>query len=191
MKKVPLFILLAALFALPVSLASAEEEPLRRPKVGAFLGYPALLATAGFPLGRFMEVNIFVGYDYRDIFPLILSSSASPPAEFPILSIPPPVSGGGIYTGVNLLFTLFEIKIGKAVFPLSLGPQGAFSIGFDGNVRLDVMAVLRLEYTFAIPLNLFIEGGTGAAFNLVGSNLTKIGPVFPASFAGLGIRYVF
>ena len=197
MRKLSVLVISAACFAFfaPPLTAEEQEEP-RRPKIGVFLGYPVAAGILGFPLGRFMEVNLLVGYDYRDLYPFILrysSSASSAPLspEISILSIPLPVMGGGFYTGANLLFTLFKINVGGEIFPLSLGPQAAFSIWLDGNVRVDVTAVLRLEYTFSTHLNAFIEGGTGAGFNIAGSNLTKMNSPFPVSFAGLGIRYIF
>jgi hypothetical protein len=82
--------------------------------------------------------------------------------------------------GGNGLFTLIDFQIGKQVFPFSVGPAVYFD--FADSISMDALGVARIEYTFNIPLNLYLEGGAGyTLFNRSGFAWT----------AAVGARYVF
>jgi len=130
-----------------------------RAKIGVILGSP-IGATFGYRFSNWFETNFIAGYDFC-------------------------CSNAGM-VGINGLFTLVNIGAGKAgVLPLSLGPQINFLFGGYKPFMMDILADLRLEYTFRdIPLNLFGEFGAGIRlFDRNGVNF--------AFNSGLGIRYVF
>ena len=104
-----------------------------RAKLGITLGYP-MGVVFGYDFAESTEVNALVGTRFND---LIL--------------------------GLNMLFTLVDIKIDGESFPLSLGP--AVYLELSTTFDMAVLAILRWEYTFKnIPLNLYVEGGPGLAF---------------------------
>jgi len=123
-----------------------------RAKVGLAIGEPWGLVF-GYHFTRTFEANILVGSRFSfDTFT---------------------VGGSG-------LFTLVKFQIGETVMPFSLGPAAYFDFG-DGT-SMDALGVARLDYTFGIPLNLYLEGGVGyTLFNRTGFAWT----------AAVGARYVF
>lgn len=129
----------------------STEDLEGRAKAGLALGYP-FGVTFGYKLANYMEVNIFAGSHFND-FSL----------------------------GTNLLFTVVDINIKEAVFPLSLGPAVYFNIGDEFNMALG--ATVRGEYTFnETPLNLYLEITPGFSF---------ISDFDFYMASSLGIRYVF
>ena len=158
MKKWIILVLLAA--ALAVAPVMAADNGAGKTKVGTILGR-GLFVTAGFPMGKTTELNVYVGTSWNFY---------------------------SVTVGANFLFKLVDINIEGETFPLSLGPQVDVSFGYyGGGVVLGVFADLRWEYTFNFPLNLFIEIGPGidiAMYN--GGSAMGFG-----WRGGLGVRYVF
>ena len=86
-----------------------------------------------------------------------------------------------ITAGGSGLFTVANIDISGNYFPLSIGP--AFYAHFGKDFKYDVLAAVRLEYSFEeAPLNLFVEGGLGTK---VFEGLRWAGSL------GVGVRYIF
>ncbi len=167
MKKI--LIIIAALFALTDLYAADDDVKTidldttrlkNKVKAGVSLGYPTGL-TAGYRFSDLFELNGTLGTDY-DSFVF----------------------------GANGLFTIAKLKIEGELFPLSIGPGFNFDVDDkdhdkddDTQVHLDILCVLRFEYDFKdIPLNLFIEGGSGLR--------TWEHYGFAGSFA-IGARYIF
>jgi len=123
-----------------------------RAKLGLALGEPWGVVF-GYHFTKTFEANILLGSRFKfDTFT---------------------VGGSG-------LFTLINFQIGKQIFPFSVGPAAYFDFG-DG-VSVDALGVVRIEYLFDIPLNLYLEGGAGyTLFNRTGFAWT----------AAVGARYVF
>ncbi len=135
-------------------------------KAGVSVGYPLGL-TAGWSPSDIFELNLLVGTNYT-----------------------------GFTVGLSPLFTLVDINIADQPLPLSFGPALNLNIMPYGLVDLDILAVLRLEYTLPkIPLNFFIEGGAGVNVNFYSSAFyglaTGINPVRFAGAGAIGVRYVF
>jgi hypothetical protein len=86
----------------------------------------------------------------------------------------------GVTVGGSGLFTLVNIKIGKEMFPFSVGPAVYFN--FQNNFNMDALGVARLEYTFKAPVNLYLEGGAG---------INMFDDTAFAWTAAVGVRYVF
>ena len=164
MKKLLLVLVVLMLVSGALTAQSVKEDkeiktlqapPDGRAKLGLLLGYPSGV-TFGYRFSNWFEGNITAGYNF------IFTKSA--------------------LISANGLFTLVNIPIGDAgVMPLSLGPQVNFIFG--NTFYIDIVADLRLEYTFAnIPLNLFGEFGFGFRF---------FHNDWIAWNGGLGVRYVF
>jgi len=86
----------------------------------------------------------------------------------------------GLTVGGSGLFTLVNLKIGKEIFPLSAGP--AVYLNFSNPFTMDALGVARLEYTFDVPINLYLEGGVG---------INLLDDLQFAWTAAVGVRYVF
>jgi hypothetical protein len=86
----------------------------------------------------------------------------------------------GVTVGGSGLFTLVNLKIGKEIFPFSVGP--AVYLNFHNDFNMDALGVARLEYTFDAPINLYLEGGAG---------INVFNDVEFAWTAAVGVRYVF
>ena len=186
MKKSLLSVLLVIILASPLTAVDYGEG---RMKLGVVVGYPVLAAAFGYPVTDNMEFNAFFGFDYRNFYTKKVTTRV--PGLIPGILDSFTVEGedvtGALYLGANLLFNLVDIGIEGESFPLSLGPHVGVSINFEGNVRIDALANLRWEYTFNIPLNLFVDVGLGMGINTNNKNRT-------VQFSGLfltGIRYVF
>ena len=191
MKKSLLSVLLVIILASPLTAVDYGEG---RMKLGGVVGYPVLAAAFGYPVTNNMEFNALFGFDYRNFYmkkvttrvPVLIPGF---PPSFSTREVTVEVEDvtGALYLGANLLFNLVDIGIEGESFPLSLGPHVGVSINFEGNVRIDALANLRWEYTFNIPLNLFVDVGLGMGINTNNKNRT-------VQFSGLfltGIRYVF
>lgn len=144
-----------------IKTISVDEKNIHNKlKAGLVFGYP-LGVTAGYRFSNFFELNGTIGTDYNHLT-----------------------------TGINGLFTLFNLKIYHEVFPVSFGPavythfnQYENNSGYDRYVRVDLLGVFRIEYSFEdIPLNLFLEAGLG---------LQIIKFADDAGCFVLGIRYIF
>jgi hypothetical protein len=166
-----LLLVIVALIAVPV-MALAEEagtqlelmkkEPKTvkieggwlddRAKLGLALGEPWGVVF-GYHFTKTFEANILLGSRFKfDTFT---------------------IGGSG-------LFTLINFQIGKQIFPFSVGPAAYFDFG-DG-MSMDALGVVRIEHSFDIPLNLYLEGGVGyTLFNRTGFAWTT----------AVGARYVF
>lgn len=189
-------LLAAALVIILASPLTAVDYGEGRMKLGGVVGYPVLAAVFGYPVTDNMEFNALFGFDYRNFYTKKVTTSTTVPvvisggtASFRTLESTVEVEDvtGALYLGANLLFNLVDIGIEGESFPLSLGPHVGVSINFEGNVRIDALANLRWEYTFNIPLNLFVDVGLGMGINTKNKNRT-------VQFSGLfltGIRYVF
>ena len=145
MKK--LIVLVLLITALAVSPVLAADHGAGRTKVGVVLGR-GLFATAGFPMGKTTELNVYAGAGWN----------------FKTVTL-----------GANFLFTLVDINIEGETFPLSLGPQVDISFGSASGVGLGIFADLRWEYTFNFPLNLFIEFGPGVDMWLSNDSTVRFG----------------
>lgn len=139
-------------------------------KSGVILGN-GIMATIGFDFQKAGELNLFAGAGWN----------------FQSFRV-----------GANYLFTLADIKIEKEVLPLSFGPQASigwqfwpYGFGYAG-MFVDLLAVVRWEYTFPIPLNVFFEFGAGVGLNFGDYYYTTTSNLFVdfAWTAGLGVRYV-
>ena len=86
----------------------------------------------------------------------------------------------GVTVGGSGLFTLVNFDISGQIFPFSVGPAAYFN--FFDPFTVDVLGVARIEYTFDIPLNLYLEGGAGI-------NIPE--DIEFAWTAAVGVRYVF
>ena len=144
----------------------ADESTDSSFKAGIALGYPTGV-TAGWRPSDNFELNALLGTNYT-----------------------------GFTIGITPLFTLVEIDIADQQLPLSLGPQVNLNLRGYGLIDLDVLAVLRLEYTLPeLPLNFFIEGGLGVNINFYSSVFGEFGGLIsPVRFSGsgaVGARYVF
>lgn len=159
-------IIILALIVLAVAMpAMATDYGSGKTKAGVILGN-SFNATIGFDTGGVTEWNIIAGSNYNFSY---------------------------FWVGANVLFTLADINIEGETFPLSFGPQA--SVGWwgaygYGGMYVDVLAMLRWEYTFNFPLNLFIEFGAGLGMNF-GDYYTNNLYLDFAYRAGLGVRYVF
>ncbi len=126
-------------------------------KIGVVLGYPTGL-TAGWRLSDTFEMNFVAGTHYTD---------------FTI--------------GVAPLFTIVNLSIADEIFPLSVGPAAYLVVDWNGDLDMDILGNVRIEYSFKeIPLNLFLEGGIGIKLDFNGNYL-----VHPQGSGALGIRYIF
>jgi len=127
-------------------------------KAGVALGYPSG-ATAGWRVTDKFELNLLLGTKYY-----------------------------GFTVGVTPLFTLMDINIADQPLPLSVGPQVNLNVGGFGYTALDLLGVVRWEYSFKdIPLNLYVEGGAGVGISMYSSYSTSY---FTGS-AAIGGRYIF
>ena len=127
-------------------------------KAGVALGYPTGV-TAGWRVTDKFELNALLGTKYY-----------------------------GFTIGITPLFTLVDLNIADQPFPLSVGPQVNINLGGFGYTALDLLGVIRLEYTLKeIPLNFFIEGGAGVGLFMYSGYSTTY---FSWSSA-VGVRYVF
>jgi hypothetical protein len=86
----------------------------------------------------------------------------------------------GVTAGGSGLFTLVNLDISDEIFPLSAGPAAYFH--FADPFGIDILGVVRIEYTFGIPLNLYLEGGGGVEV------LDEVGFAYTIAAAA---RYVF
>lgn len=126
-------------------------------KVGIVLGYPTGL-TAGWRLSETIELNFVAATHYSD---------------FTLGFVP--------------LFTIANLSIADEIFPLSIGPAAYLGLDWNGDLNMDILGNVRIEYSFKeIPLNLFLEGGIGINLDFNGDNL-----VHPQGSGALGIRYIF
>ena len=123
-----------------------------RAKLGLAIGKPWGV-TFGYHFSKSFEGNLLVGSDFNI---------------------------DGVVLGGSGLFTLVNFDIADQIFPFSVGPAGYFN--FFDPLTIDVLGVARLEYTFNIPLNLYIEGGAG---------INILEGVEFAWTAAVGARYVF
>ena len=123
-----------------------------RAKLGLAIGKPWGLVF-GYHFTRTFEGNLLVGSDF-DI--------------------------DGVIVGGSGLFTLVNLKIGKELFPFSVGP--AVYANFQSNFNMDALGVARFEYTFKAPVNLYLEGGAG---------INIFDDIAFAWTAAIGVRYVF
>lgn len=126
-------------------------------KVGTILGR-GFFGTVGFDSGGATEINVHAGTGWN----------------FNYINI-----------GANILFTMVDINIEGQIFPLSIGPQVDVTFG-GGGFDLAILAMVRWEYTFWFPLNLFIEVGPGVGLNFNNG----VGAYFDWR-GGVGVRYVF
>ncbi len=125
-------------------------------KLGISLGYPMTGITAGWQAGRSLELDALVGSWNYDSFCL----------------------------GGAALFTIVDLQIGTEIFPLSGGPFVFTGIGNDYMV-LSLGGLIRMEYSFDFPLNVYLE--SGLALNI--SNDRGQSPWgIPVS---VGFRYIF
>ncbi|MCG8454024.1 MAG: hypothetical protein MI717_12680 [Spirochaetales bacterium] len=161
MKKVFMATILLLCFSLPFAFADGHESGDSgegRIKVGVLLGQAPLL-TAGFPITKNIELNATFGTDW---------------------------SFNSVRFGANALFGVLDTKISGETLPLSVGPQIDLHFIRGGIFLFDVLGVVRWEYTFDFPLNLFTEAGLGVAFfGFQGVTLVNF-----AWTAGIGVRYV-
>lgn len=168
MKRCIIMILLAVA-ALAVAEEPAKPEKKEEPiptidldtiatgklKAGLELGYPFSGLTAGYRFSEKMEGNVIVGS--------VL--------DFDRLAL-----------GINVMFTLAQLKSGDYLFPLSAAPviYGEFTsesaVYYGG-------ALVRIEHTLESPVNLYLQTGCIVAFDA-----DDPGFFWPI---GLGIRYVF
>ena len=158
-KRIIILLLIALVIALPAMAdgkGAGQDMGAGKSKLGTIIGR-GLFVTYGFDVGKATEINIHggVGWNFYSFT-----------------------------VGANMLFTLVDINIEDQIFPLSLGPQVDLTFG-NGYINMGVFAVLRWEYTFWFPLNLFVEVGPGINFNFNGFN-----PSFDWR-GGVGVRYVF
>lgn len=123
-----------------------------RAKLGLAIGKPWGL-TFGYHFSKTFEGNLLLGSNF-DI--------------------------DGVTVGGSGLFTLVNLDIADQIFPLSVGP--AAYLNFFKTFTIDALGVARLEYTFNIPLNLYIEGGVG---------INILDDIEFAWTAAVGVRYVF
>jgi hypothetical protein len=123
-----------------------------RAKLGLAIGQPWGL-TFGYRFLKSFEGNVLVGSNFNM---------------------------DGVTVGGSGLFTLVKFDISDQIFPFSVGPAAYFN--FFDPLTIDVLGVARLEYTFDIPLNLYIEGGAG---------INILDDVEFAWTAAVGVRYVF
>jgi hypothetical protein len=86
----------------------------------------------------------------------------------------------GVIVGGSGLFTLVNFDIAGEIFPFSVGPAAHFN--FFDPFTIDALGVARLEYTFDIPLNLYLEGGAG---------ISMLDDIEFAWTAAVAARYVF
>lgn len=162
MKKV---IILSLILALSVFAVSAETKTVTIDnnrtndafKLGVVLGYPSGI-TAGWRIAEAVELNFVAATHYSDFT-----------------------------VGFAPLFTLVNINIADQYFPLSVGPAAYLSIDWFGDMDVDILGNVRVEYSFKdIPLNLFLEGGAGIKLDLGSNQLIR-----PQGSGALGIRYIF
>ena len=123
-----------------------------RAKLGVAIGKPWGL-TFGYHFAKSFEGNFLVGSNFNV---------------------------DGVTVGGSGLFTLINFDIANQVFPFSLGPAAYFN--FFDTFNIDALGVARFEYTFKIPLNLYIEGGAG---------INILDEIEFAWTAAVGVRYVF
>jgi hypothetical protein len=99
-------------------------------KLGISLGYPVTGLTAGWNVGKSMEMDLLVGSWNYDSFCL----------------------------GGSAMFSLVDLEIGTEIFPLSAGPF--LYTGVSNNyLSLGLGGIARMEYTFDFRLNLYLESG--------------------------------
>ena len=169
-------LLAVALPAMAEDFGRGRDMGSGKTKVGGIVG-DGLTATIGFDNGKSGEFNIFAGYDYG-------------------------YSGFNmVQGGVNYLFTLANIDFGGQIFPLSLGPQVSIGYWWDpfnyfglsdfNGLYTEALAMLRWEYTFWFPMNVFVEfgAGLGIQFGETYSSSETMHLGFAYS-AGIGVRYV-
>jgi hypothetical protein len=168
-----LVVLIAMLFVLPVvafadelgdelDLLGKDEEAKtvkvdtkwleNRAKLGLAIGKPWGL-TFGYHFSNSFEGNLLLGSNFNI---------------------------DGVTVGGSGLFTLVNLDIADQIFPLSAGP--AVYLNFFDPFTIDALGVARLEYTFNIPLNLYIEGGIG---------INILDDLEFGWTAAVGARYVF
>ncbi|MDC7220928.1 MAG: hypothetical protein PQJ59_13415 [Spirochaetales bacterium] len=99
-------------------------------KLGVSLGYPVSGVTAGWQVGKSLELDLLAGAWEDDKFCF----------------------------GGSAMVSLLDIKIGTEVFPLTAGPFIYTGFGSD-DLLVSTGAVGRVEYTFDFKLNLYIESG--------------------------------
>lgn len=104
-------------------------------KLGISLGYPLSGITAGWQVGKSLELDLLVGTgDYETI------------------------SLGG-----SAMISLVDIELGGEVFPLTAGPFVYTAIG-ENYFGMSAGALARVEYTFDFQLNLYLESGVMVNF---------------------------
>ncbi|MCG8454023.1 MAG: hypothetical protein MI717_12675 [Spirochaetales bacterium] len=156
-------LLLFAVILLPLIEMNADEHQpgdrgVGRVKIGVSAGKSPNL-TAGFPIGTSSEVSTTIGTNWK------LSS---------------------ILFAVNPQFKVVNIRFGKEVFPLSLGPHLGLKFIDGGYLSVEAMGILRWQYTFSFPINVYIEGGGGASYK-AGKGKSDISLIWTAN---IGLRYV-
>jgi hypothetical protein len=123
-----------------------------RAKLGLAIGKPWGI-TFGYHFSKSFEGNLLVGSDFNM---------------------------DGVVVGGSGLFTLVNFDISDQIFPFSIGP--AAHLNFFNTFTIDALGVARIEYTFDIPLNLYIEGGLG---------INILDDIEFAWTAAVAARYVF
>ena len=167
-KQLLLFLFITCIAAIadePTQTPNNEDETIRtidldsiaagKLKAGVELGYPFSGLTAGYHFTKTLEGNVIVGS--------VL--------DFDRLAL-----------GLNLMFTLANLKTGEHLFPLSVGPVAYAEIHSD-DTRFFGGGVLRLEYNFEQPFNIYLQ--TGMIISLSANDPEFFWPV------SVGFRYVF
>lgn len=126
-------------------------------RAGLELGLPITGITVGYHMTPGMEVNVIAGslFDFNRL---------------------------GL--GGSVLFNIVNLQAKEQNFPVTLGPVAYTIISTDG-IGFSAGGLLRVEYDFSFPLNLYIQ--SGFIINLVRS---EDDPAFNFPFA-LGARYIF
>lgn len=126
-------------------------------KIGLVLGYPTGL-TAGLRGSDNFEMNFVLATHYTDLT-----------------------------LGLSPMFTIVNFDIAGEIFPMSIGPAAYLGVDFSGGVDIDILGIVRFEYSFKkIPLNLFMEGGAGIKIDLGAAQVIKA-----QGSGAFGIRYIF
>lgn len=161
-------LIMAVMMILTISL-NAEDKEIKtitvegnelagKLKAGIAFGYPTGL-TAGWRLSNTVEANLLLATNFL-----------------------------GFTVGVSPLFTIVNLEIEDEIFPISVGPAVNLNLGFLNSNSLDILAMIRAEYSFVdIPLNLFLEGGLGVNIGLETSGEA----INFGGSAALGVRYIF
>jgi hypothetical protein len=116
-----------------VDLGEAGKDKL---KLGLSLGYPLSGITAGWQLGKSLELDGVVGSGWNYNY---------------------------IGLGLSTMFSLVDLKISEEIFPITIGPFGYAGVGTEF-LGFSAGAMVRFEYTFDFRLNLYLESGFSVNF---------------------------